>query len=73
MLDADAVLRRESRHLVKPSSKKARVRQRLLDAFAQAGHMLMKGSIVAAGEATGDPCEAQRAGLLVLEGWVRRP
>jgi len=52
MLDADAVLRRESRHLVKPSSKKARVRQRLLDAFAQAGHMLMKGSIVAAGEAT---------------------
>lgn len=43
------------------------------DQFAQAWHMLMKGSIVAAGEGNQNAAhEAQRAAKLVLDGWPRR-
>jgi AcrR family transcriptional regulator len=43
------------------------------EVFAQAWHMLMKGSIVAAGEGnTNAAREAKRAARLVLEGWPRR-
>jgi len=43
------------------------------DQFAQAWHMLMKGSIVAAGEGNKNAArEAQRAAKLVLDGWPRR-
>lgn len=51
----------EEAHLVNP------------DQFADAWHMLMKGSIVAAGEGNRDAArEARRAGRLVLESWARR-
>jgi AcrR family transcriptional regulator len=43
------------------------------DQFAQAWHMLMKGSIVAAGEGNRNAArQAQRAARLVLDGWPRR-
>jgi AcrR family transcriptional regulator len=43
------------------------------EAFAQAWHMLMKGSIVAAGEGNRDAAlHAKRAAKLVLDGWPRR-
>lgn len=42
------------------------------DGFAQAWHMLMKGSIVAAGEGNTDAAlDAKRAAKLVLSGWAR--
>ena len=42
------------------------------DAFAQAWHMLMKGSIVAAGEGHSEAArDAQRAARLLLDGWAR--
>lgn len=41
--------------------------------FAQAWHMLMKGSIVSAGEGNRHAArEAKRAGRLILDGWPRR-
>jgi hypothetical protein len=41
--------------------------------FAQAWHMLMKGSIVAAGEGYLDAAlDAKRAAKLILDGWPRR-
>jgi AcrR family transcriptional regulator len=43
------------------------------EAFAQAWHMLMKGSIVAACEGNRDAAlDAKRAAKLVLDGWKRR-
>ena len=42
------------------------------EAFAQAWHMLMKGSIVAAGEGNREAAQqAKRAAKLVLDGWPR--
>ena len=42
------------------------------DTFAQAWHMLMKGSIVAAGEGNRNAArDAKRAASLVLDGWKR--
>jgi hypothetical protein len=41
-----------------------------LEKFAQAWHMLMKGSIVSAGE--GNRNDAKCAAQLVLKGWKRR-
>ena len=42
-------------------------------AFAQAWHMLMKGSIVSAGEGNARAAiEAKRAARLILNGWARR-
>jgi AcrR family transcriptional regulator len=44
-----------------------------VEAFSQAWHMLMKGSIVAAGEGNKDAAQhAKRAAKLVLDGWPRR-
>ncbi|MBX9587786.1 MAG: TetR/AcrR family transcriptional regulator [Hyphomonadaceae bacterium] len=41
--------------------------------FAQAWHMLMKGSIVSAGEGYRDAAlDAKRAAELILDGWPRR-
>ena len=41
--------------------------------FAQVWHMLMKGSIVSAGEGNRDAaCEAKSAARLVLDGWKRK-
>ncbi len=41
------------------------------DEFAQAWHMLMKGSIVAAGEGNRNAArEAKRAATLILDGWA---
>jgi len=41
--------------------------------FAQAWHMLMKGSIVSAGEGYRDAAlDAKRAAKLILDGWPRR-
>lgn len=43
------------------------------ESFAQAWHMLMKGSIVAAGEGNRNAAlDAKRAAKLVLEGWARQ-
>jgi len=43
------------------------------ESFAQAWHMLMKGSIVAAGEGHRDAArDARRAAKLVLDGWARK-
>jgi len=43
------------------------------EAFAQAWHMLMKGSIVAAGEGNREAAQqAKRAAKLILYGWPRR-
>jgi AcrR family transcriptional regulator len=43
------------------------------DQFAQAWHMLMKGSIVAAGEGNRNAArEAKRAAKHILDGWPRR-
>jgi len=43
------------------------------DAFAQAWHMLMKGSIVSAGEGNREAArEGKRAAQLVIDGWPRR-
>lgn len=42
------------------------------EAFAQVWHMLMKGSIVSAGESNLEAArQAQRAGRLLLDGWPR--
>jgi AcrR family transcriptional regulator len=42
--------------------------------FAQAWHMLMKGSIVSAGEGNRNAARnAKRAARLILEGWARNP
>jgi len=42
--------------------------------FAQAWHMLMKGSIVSAGEGNKNAArDAKRAARLVLDGWARNP
>jgi AcrR family transcriptional regulator len=42
--------------------------------FAQAWHMLMKGSIVSAGEGNKNAArDAKRAARLILEGWARNP
>jgi hypothetical protein len=42
--------------------------------FAQAWHMLMKGSIVSAGEGNKNAArDAKRAARLILEGWARKP
>lgn len=42
------------------------------EAFSQVWHMLMKGSIVSAGEGNKDAAvQARRAGRLVLESWAR--
>ena len=49
---------------------------RLADAeeFAQAWHMLMKGSIVSAGEGNKDAArQAKQAAQLILAGWKRKP
>ncbi|GAC1457673.1 MAG: TetR/AcrR family transcriptional regulator [Ktedonobacterales bacterium] len=60
------------RALVRGFAKQARLAN--ADAFAQAWHMLMKGSIVAAGEGNRRAArEAQRAARLVLQGWPRLP
>lgn len=41
--------------------------------FAQAWHMLMKGSIVSAGEGNKDAArDAKRAARLILDGWARK-
>jgi len=43
------------------------------EAFAQAWHMLMKGSIVAAGEGNREAAQqAKRAAKLILDSWPRR-
>lgn len=43
------------------------------EVFAQAWHMLMKGSIIAAGEGNLDAAiEAKRAAQLIIDGWPRR-
>jgi len=43
------------------------------DAFAQAWHMLMKGSIVSAGEGNKNAArEGKRAAQLIIDGWPRR-
>lgn len=42
--------------------------------FAQAWHMLMKGSIVAAGEGNRNAArDAKRAARLIIDGWPRHP
>lgn len=42
--------------------------------FAQAWHMLMKGSIVSAGEGNKNAArDAKRAARLILDGWARNP
>lgn len=42
--------------------------------FAQAWHMLMKGSIVSAGEGNKSAArDAKRAARLILDGWSRKP
>jgi hypothetical protein len=42
--------------------------------FAQAWHMLMKGSIVSAGEGNKNAArDAKRAARLILDGWARKP
>jgi AcrR family transcriptional regulator len=44
-----------------------------VDEFAQAWHMLMKGSIVAAGEGNQEAArEGKRAAQLVIDGWPKR-
>ena len=43
------------------------------DVFAQAWHMLMKGSIVAAGEGNQSAAvQAKRAAQLIIDGWPRK-
>lgn len=43
------------------------------ETFAQAWHMLMKGSIVSAGEGNREAArDARRAARLILDGWTRR-
>jgi AcrR family transcriptional regulator len=52
-------------------AKEARLRHP--EKFAQAWHMLMKGSIVSAGEGNKNAAhDAKRAARLVLDGWPRR-
>jgi len=59
------------RAFVRELAKEARLREP--EKFAQAWHMLMKGSIVAACEGNRDAArEAKRAARLVLDGWPRR-
>jgi AcrR family transcriptional regulator len=44
------------------------------EGFAQAWHMLMKGSIIAAGEGNLNAAlEAKRAARLIIDGWARDP
>jgi hypothetical protein len=59
------------RAIVRGLAEEANLRE--LETFAQAWHMLMKGSIVSAGEGNrNDAREAKRAARLVLDGWERK-
>lgn len=59
------------RAMVRDLAKDARLREP--ERFAQAWHMLMKGSIVSAGEGNREAAQdARRAATLVLAGWPRR-
>ena len=58
-----------------PSSENWQLEANLRDAdkFAQVWHMLMKGSIISAGEGNREAaCEAKYAARLVLDGWKRK-
>jgi AcrR family transcriptional regulator len=59
------------RAIVRDLAEHANLQQ--TEKFAQVWHMLMKGSIVSAGEGNRDAArEAQYAARLVLEGWKRK-
>lgn len=59
------------RAIVRDFAKAAGLREP--EKFAQAWHMLMKGSIVSAGEGNRDAAlDAKRAAKLILQGWPRR-
>lgn len=59
------------RAIVSDFAKEAGLREP--EKFAQAWHMLMKGSIVTAGEGNRDAAlDAKRAAKLILQGWPRR-
>lgn len=71
------VRRAASRHLsriraiVRGLARKAKLREP--EKFAQCWHMLMKGSIVSAGEGNRNAArDAKRAAHLVIDGWPRR-
>lgn len=59
------------REIVRLLAKDAGLRD--TEKFAQAWHMLMKGSIISAGEGNGDAAaDAKRAAKHILNGWPRR-
>jgi AcrR family transcriptional regulator len=59
------------RAIVRGLAEEANLREP--ETFAQAWHMLMKGSIVSAGEGNRNAArEAKRAARLVLDGWERK-
>ena len=60
------------RAIIRGLAKEAHLRDP--EKFAQAWHMLMKGSIVSAGEGNKNAArDAKRAARLILDGWARKP
>jgi AcrR family transcriptional regulator len=60
------------RAIIRDLAKEAKLRDP--EKFAQAWHMLMKGSIVSAGEGNKNAArDAKRAARLILDGWPRNP
>jgi AcrR family transcriptional regulator len=77
--EADSPVRRAAgihlakiRAIIRDLAKEAGLRDP--EKFAQAWHMLMKGSIVSAGEGNRNAArDAKRAARLIIEGWARNP
>jgi AcrR family transcriptional regulator len=77
--EADSPVRRAAgihlskiRTIIRDLAKEARLRDP--EKFAQAWHMLMKGSIVSACEGNRNAArDAKRAARLIIEGWARNP
>ena len=77
--EADSPVRRAAgihlskiRAIIRDLAKEARLRDP--EKFAQAWHMLMKGSIVSACEGNRNAArDAKRAARLIIEGWARNP
>jgi AcrR family transcriptional regulator len=69
--EAAAIHLAKIRAIVRDLAEEANLREP--ERFAQAWHMLMKGSIVSAGEGNRNAaCDAKYAAQLVLKGWKRR-
>jgi hypothetical protein len=59
------------RAIIHGLAKEARLRNP--ETFAQAWHMLMKGSIISAAEGNKNAArDAKRAARLILDGWARK-